>query len=47
MHYLHTLTWLLDRLAALDPIAWAVVLGLVVVIAICVWRDLRRKGRMR
>jgi hypothetical protein len=47
MHYLHTVVWLLDRLAAGDGVAWLVVVVLVLVLGVCVLRDLRAKKGTR
>lgn len=45
MHHLHTLAWLIGRLADGNPIAWTFFLGTTVVLGVCFVHDLRAARR--
>ena len=40
VHYLHTIAWLVDKIAEGDGVAWLFLGGVVLVLAGCVARDL-------
>jgi hypothetical protein len=45
MHHLHTLVWLLDRLAEGDAVAWLFLGGTLVLLGIGLAYDLRRNKK--